>query len=60
MEAGHDHVGGGKSPRGREVREYGRAESKEGEEEQVATLIVGQISGAGHAKPQQTLLRTFW
>ena len=29
VEAGHDHVEGGKSPRGREVRECGRAESKE-------------------------------
>ena len=34
----------GKSPRGREVRKCGRAESKEGEEEQVAPLI----AGAGH------------
>ena len=39
---------GGKSPRGREVRVCVRAVSKEGEEEQVAPLIVGQISGAGH------------
>ena len=46
--AGHDHVGGGKSPRGREVRVCGRAESKEREEGQVAPLIVSQISGVGH------------
>ena len=43
VEAGHDHVWGGKSPRGREVRVCGRAVNKEREEGQVAPLIVPDL-----------------